>query len=60
MSSSGLWGYWGIVVSLLAMLTVFFVCIGLLYRMPSTTVTGKTESPEEDTEKVATTTKHAA
>ena len=55
------WGYWGIVTSLLVLLTVFFFCIDLFYdRQRKFTGLDTTDTSGKKTAKSVSSNKHAA
>ena len=55
------WGYWGIITSLLVLLTVFFFCIDLLYDARGRwTGSGTADAAGDKTSPRVSDTKHAA
>jgi hypothetical protein len=53
------WGYWGIVGGLLVLLTVFFLCMDLLYRDEKKTMHTEDIADGQETTRAADS-KHAA
>ncbi|MGH7256144.1 MAG: hypothetical protein ACREI3_10245 [Nitrospirales bacterium] len=53
------WGYWGIVGGMLALLTVFFISLGILHRSPSSTLPDQAQSRDEKGRETSSD-KHAA
>jgi hypothetical protein len=55
------WGYWGIITSLLVLLTLFFFCIDLLYDTREKLAgSGTADATGETTTTRVSDTKHAA